>query len=108
MTRRFHEGDTFTIPPLEYRMVRGRKGPDDLKLEWRYVAPWRPVELDHVGLIVDAIAENENVLYPPPAAGGGYVWRFVRKALQYGWIAARNELHLQRAMKAERLWRLTR
>lgn len=100
--RRFHEGDTFVIPPMEYRIVRGRKGPADLRVDWRHISEWRPVELDHVGLIVDAIADNENVLYPPPAAGGAYVWRFLRTALRDGWATARDQLHRERAARAER------
>ena len=103
--RRFHAGDTFRIPPMDYRLERGKKGPDDLRLDWRYhddqgrISPWRPVELDHVALIVDAIADNENVLYPLPASGGAYVWRFVRTAFKDGWHKARHDLHLQRMCK---------
>jgi hypothetical protein len=102
LERRFHVGDTFTIPPLEYRCVRGRKSPADLVLEWRHVGEWRPVELDHVAIIVDAIADNERELYPPPAAGGGKVYAFVRTALRDGWRAARDGLHRERAARDER------
>jgi hypothetical protein len=87
---------------MQYRLRFGTKGVDDLKLEWRHVSDWRPVELDHVALIVDAIADNENVLYPPPAAGGGKVWAFVRCAFRDGWLVARCQLHEERARKAER------
>src|SRR5262249_35000282 len=65
--RRFRAGDTFRIPPMEYRLQLGKKGAQDLRLDWRYsddqgrISPWRPVELDHVALILDAIADNENV-----------------------------------------------
>jgi hypothetical protein len=103
--RRFRAGDTFRIPPMEYRIVSGNKAPGDLRLDWRYsdqdgrISPWRPVELDHVALIVDVIADNENYLYPPPAAGGAYVVRFVRTAFKDGWRTARHDLHLQRMQK---------
>ncbi len=100
--RRFHAGETFEVPPMEYRLVCGRKGPDDLVLEWRWATVWRPVELDHVALIVDVIADNENVLYPPPAAGGGKVLAFVKTALRHGWRQARHDLHLERARRDER------
>jgi hypothetical protein len=76
-----------------------------LRLDWRYhddkgrISPWRPVELDHVAIIVDVIADNENYLYPPPAAGGAYVFRFVKTALRDGWSKARHDLHLQRMQK---------
>ncbi len=102
--RRFRAGGAFRIPPMDYRLEPGKKGPGDLRLDWRYndddgTSGWRPVELDHVALILDAIADNENALYPAPAAGGGYVYRFARTALRDGWHRARHELHLQRMQK---------
>jgi hypothetical protein len=100
--RRFRLGDTFEIAPMQYRLVRGSKHPDDLRLDWRWTTEWRPVELDHVALIVDAIADNENVLYPPPAAGGAKVVQFVIAALRHGWRTARHDLHLERARRQER------
>lgn len=100
--RRFHDGDVFDIPPMQYRIVRGKKGPEDLRLDWRWTTDWRPVELDHVAIIVDAIADNENVLYPPPASGGAKTWRFVQTAFKFGWRRARNDLHLERANRDER------
>lgn len=107
--RRFRAGDVFHIPPMDYRLAPGKKGVHDLRLDWRYhddagrISPWRPVELDHVALILDAIADNENFLYPPPAAGGAYVTRFVRTVFRDGWAKARAELHLQRMQKDMRL-----
>jgi hypothetical protein len=95
--RRFHEGDQFEIPPFQYRVVRGSKAPDDLRLDWRWQTEWRPVELDHVFLIVDAIADNENVIRPSPQSGGGKVYAAVVTALRYGWRKARHDLHLERA-----------
>jgi hypothetical protein len=70
---------------------------------WGYLGEWRPVELDHVALILDAIADNERELYPPPAAGNAYVTRFVRVVFRDGWRAARDELHRQRAERASRV-----
>ena len=100
--RRFHDGEVFDIPPMQYRVVRGKKGPDDLRLDWRWATDWRPVELDHVAIIVDAIADNENVLYPPPARGGAKTWTFVQTAFKHGWRKARHDLHLERANRDER------
>jgi hypothetical protein len=100
--RRFQLGETFEIPPMQYRLVRGTKSPEDLRLDWRWATDWRPVELDHVALILDAIADNENVLYPPPAAGGAKVWRFAMTAFRQGWRKARHDLHLERMRHDER------
>jgi hypothetical protein len=99
---RFSPGDTFEIPPMQYRLIRGSKGQTDLVLQWRYLGDWQPVTLDHVALIVDAIADNENRLYPYPAKGGALVHSFVRTALKHGWRQAIHDLHLDRARKAER------
>jgi hypothetical protein len=100
--RRFNAGDQFEIDGVNYRVVKGRKAVEDLRLDWWQDGRWRPVTLDHVGLIVDMIAENENVLYPPPRfKGGGMVIQFCMTAHREGWHAARNLLHQQRANKAE-------
>ena len=57
----------FRAAPVRVPPRPGRKASGDLRLDWRWVTDWRPVErLDHVALIVDAIADNENVLYRPP------------------------------------------
>lgn len=100
--RQFRIGDVIDVPPMQYRIVRGHKSPDDQRLDWRYVGDWRPVELDHAGLIAAAIAENEDRLYPYPAKGGGKVRAFVH-ACYRSWRQARHDLHLERARKAERL-----
>ena len=104
--RRFQAGFEYHLPPMDYRLVPGKKGADDLRLDWRWndegrISPWRPAELDHVALIVDAIADNENYLYPPPAAGGDKVRRFVMTALREGWRKARHDLHLERKERDE-------
>lgn len=102
LKRRFKAGDQFVIDCMEYRVVSGRKAPGDLALEWRPVMPWQRVTLDHVALIVDAIADNENVLHPYPELGGGKVYTFVRQALKEGWMKARWQLHIERMRSDER------
>lgn len=99
-SRRFQAGDRFLYDGIWYRLVPGRKGPDDLRLEWACSGfAWRPVTLDHAAIMVDAIGENENYLYPPPYAGAGKVWQFVIKALREGWRQAVHDLHLERDHK---------
>ena len=98
--RRFKAGDRFQIDGIWYRLIPGRKGPSDLRLEWYMpVMKWRAVTLDHAALILDAISDNENVLYPPPAAGGGKVVQFVRQVFREGWGKAVYQLQMERDLK---------
>lgn len=99
--RRFRDGQHFEFGDVEYRIVRGRKGPDDLRLDRRFHSRWVPVTLDDTFLVVDVIADNENVLFPPPASGGGKVWKALKTALQYGWHRARHDLQLERMRRDE-------
>lgn len=95
--RRFKAGDQFRVEDIWYRLVPGHKGPDDLRLEWASAGfAWRPVTLDHVGIIVDAIGDNENVLYPPPASGNAKVVKFVRQVFAEGWRKAVYDLQVER------------
>jgi hypothetical protein len=109
--RRFTDGERFEIPPMQYRVVRGRKDPEDLKLQWRYMGDWRPVELDHVALIVDAIGDNEETLYPRERGGrgNGKVLTFVKQSIRDGFRQAIHDLHEERArrdeMPPEERWR---
>lgn len=103
--RRFRAGGPFKVDGIWYRLIQGEKGPDDLRLDW-YVPngdsqklAWRPVTLDHVFLIVDAIADNENYLFEWPAAGGDYVRRYVMKALKEGYRKAIYDLQMERDLK---------
>lgn len=83
--RRFSAGQVFDIPPMQFRIVEGRKQPVagevDLVLQWRHVAPWQSVTLDHVALVLDMVAENEDVaLFPPRLGfkGNAYVVEFAK------------------------------
>lgn len=102
--RRFKAGDTFRLDEVDYRVRQGVKHQDDLRIEWCINGEWRPISLDSVFLIVDMIAENEDVLYPPRndgrgPLGGEMVIRAVKTARIRGWRKAVAELHEQRARK---------
>lgn len=104
--RRLREG-IVQLPPMEYRLVRGRKGPGDLRLDWRWAdryctSEWRPVELDHVFLIADVIARIEDVTHPYPQRGGGLTFAFIKAVRTRGWRQVRHDLHLQRMEKDQR------
>lgn len=97
--RRFKAGDQFKVDGVYYRIVHGDKAPDDLRLDWSGPGPvraWRPVSLEHVAIIIDAIGENENFLFPPPHAGEGKVWQFLLKVRREGWRQANHDLNLER------------
>lgn len=103
---RFHDGDRLRIPgpgfDIEYRVVQGTKAADDLRLDWRIVTPYQAVCLDHVALIVDAIYENEDRLYPAPEyRGGGKVLAYVLGAVKHGHLWARHNLYLERQNRDE-------
>ena len=99
--RRFHAGDCIDVPPMQYRVVPGRKQADDLLLQWRYVGPWESVTLDQCAVILDAIAENEDALYPPERGyqGNAYVVKFCKMAIAEGHGRARYWLQHARARK---------
>jgi hypothetical protein len=104
-SRRFQACDPFPVDGIWYRIRTGSKGTGDLRLDW-YVpsgpdqkAAWRPVSLEHAALHVDFIHDNENVIHPPPEAGGAYVLKFLRQVFSEGWRQANHDLHLQRNRK---------
>ena len=104
--RRFSAGQVFDIPPMQFRIVEGRKQPVagevDLVLQWRHVAPWQSVTLDHVALVLDMVAENEDVaLFPPRLGfkGNAYVVEFAKRAIRDGHGPARCWLQETRARR---------
>lgn len=101
--RRLREG-VIHLDPFDYRLVPGKKGPGDLRLDWRWAdryctSEWRPVELDHAFLIADVIASIEDVTHPYPERGGALVFAFIKDVRTRGWRQVRHDLHLQRMQK---------
>lgn len=70
------------------RVVRGRKSAQDLKLEWLVGGQWVAVPMAAAALLTDFFYENEDCLYPPPAAGGEYLLAYLRQAAENGWQSA--------------------
>lgn len=100
MTARFSTGDTFYLWPLEYQVVRGRKGPEDLVLQMRVGGDWCNVTMDHSFLQADFFVENEDYLYKT-GQGGGFFTDRLDMAVERGWVQAKNQL--QREKHAKRL-----
>ena len=101
--RRWRDGDTGTLDGVRYRVVRGAKGPDDLRLDWLIGGKWRAVHMRVAAMLADFFYENEDALYPPPRyKGGRKVLTYLRHAGLHGWEKAeaglrveRNTTHLQ-------------
>lgn len=100
--RRWPAGRVETIRGVRFRTVKGDKSPDDVRLEWFVSGRWSPVYLDPVFAIVDAICENEDVLYPHPHRGGEETLDYLRTARIRGWEIALDRLRQARANKVER------
>lgn len=103
LRRGLKEG-TIHLPPMDYRLVPGKKGRGDLRLDWRwadgyYTSDWRPVELDHTFLIADIIAQIEDITHPYPQRGGAMVFDFIKAVRTKGWRQVRHDLHLQRMQR---------
>lgn len=100
--RRWTADRTVNINGLRFRAVTGYKHPKDLRLEVLQEVGWRPVPMLVGAMLADFFGENEDVLYPPPAAGGrkymGYLW----DAYQTGWQSADARLRQERAAKEAR------
>ena len=103
--RRWRAGDRFWCDEVEYRVMPGRKGPDDLRLEHYVNGEWRPVKMETGFLLADFFFENEHVLYPR-AKGyrGGYEYlRAIQHATRYGWESTQQQLREQQARIREAL-----
>lgn len=98
--RRFAAGDAWEIGGVRYRVVTGKKGPDDLRLEWSAATgKWTAVEMAHAACQTDFFCENEDYLYPPPQQGGQYFMDFLHKARGLGWDAAWRILRGEKAAR---------
>ena len=99
MTRRFSVGDTFFEDGMWFRVSKGRKGPDDLRMDWFTPEGWRPFTFRPLFLATDFLTENEEYLYPWPAAGGRYLLTQLSLVQRSGWLAACERLAAEKAAK---------
>jgi hypothetical protein len=102
---RFVSGDAFRLSELEFRVVQGRKAPDDLVLQWLTPTGWFPIRFDVLGLLVDFLYDNEGRLYPRWCGyrGGEKVVDYVRRAVDDGWRDAWRHLNCERSAKSSQL-----
>lgn len=111
--RRWSAGDQAEHSGFNFRVVRGSKSADDLRLEVLAMGRWRPVRMSLGFFLADFFYENEDVLYPrephDPARclkpgcdgskhrGGQKYIGELRKAGRQGWQATDAFLEAERA-----------
>jgi hypothetical protein len=101
--RRFHTEWRDEVSGIELRAVRGHKAPDDLRLEWWIEGSgWRAVEMRAAAIMCDFFAENEDVLYPPPARGKNYFLGYIHDATNRGYFDADLKLKREKSAKQTR------
>jgi len=106
IARRFHAGQTGEVDGIPFRILRGKKKPDDLVLELYAGGQWRRIRMDLGFLLAAFFFENEEVLYPPSGRrqiGGDYYMRECWDAIYYGWESAAQKLRQERAQRVQRL-----
>ena len=99
MTREFAAGDTFELAGIWFRVVEGRKGPEDLRMDWLTESGWVAIPFVVLYLLTHFLTENEDVLYPPPAAGGDKLMTELWWARRRGWRHAEARLEAEKAAK---------
>jgi hypothetical protein len=83
-----------------FRVVTGRKGPDDLRLEQFVDGQWVPVFMEEAFMLVDFFHENEQWLEQHRdhwrRGGGSYFLDAVREAAAAGWEVPAGRIRVQR------------
>lgn len=111
--RRWTARRRFNVDGVWFRVVPGKKSPDDLKLEMlvpkRNVdgsvgTKWLAVHMSLGALLADFFYENEDILFPPEDGykGGEYHSKHLRQAEEEGYEAATKTLRATQAKKAAR------
>ena len=102
---RYVSGAMFRFGPLEVRLVSGRKGPADTRLDIR-CAEWHSMTFDELALMVDVLYENEHRLFPPRMGyeGGDKLIKHLRDAIRLGPEKAAALLRLEKATRAPTLF----
>jgi len=104
VTRRWKAGMAGDCGGIPWRIVPGRKGPGDLRLELFANGQWLAVKMDLGFLMADFFFENEELLHPPAKGnlGGSMYTGHCLMAIAHGWETARQWLAVQRERAAAR------
>ena len=100
MTRRWKPGPV-RVGAFQFQVVKGRKHPDDLRLDmWagNLAGPgvWVSVPMCLGAVLADFFYENEGIIYPPPMLGGRKYLDYVNVAATQGWQVADAGLRAER------------
>lgn len=101
--RRWEVGMDFWVDNVRYRTVRGRKAPDDIRLDWYVAGDWHPVGMETPFLHTDFFFENEDVIYKPPYQGGRFFTRRLGVAAVLGYERAQEVLRFEQEAKRRRI-----
>jgi len=101
--RRFEAGEFHECDGIGFRIVKGVKSPEDLRLDWWTGSEWRAISSKTVGFMAEFIYENEHVLYPPPLQGGEKFVAYLKHSIQHGTGKAQAGLDVERRNKQRRL-----
>lgn len=98
----FAPGQTGGIGGVSWRLVRGRKHPEDIRLDI-LVPDWTALTMGFCGFASEVFYWNENILFPPPHLRGGAMYLdFLKDAAYNGWEQANEKLQAQRRAAAAR------
>jgi hypothetical protein len=104
MNRRYHLGDEWVCDGARYRIVQGKKHPQDWRLDTIGPSVWTPMTLGAPYIAMDVIGQNEDVIHSRDyEIGAGKVRRALLVAYRDGWQRAWVDLTVERAHAAERL-----
>src|SRR5262245_27140726 len=91
-------GQRLDLDGVPARILPGRKGPGDLRLEVLGAdGAWRPVHMSMGAILADFFYANEERLAPPPALGGQEYLRYLSHAARYGWERADLGLRMEQS-----------
>lgn len=99
---RFTAGQEFNFDGIQFRIVAGTKALGDLVIQWLTMDGWRAITCQPLFLAIDFIAWNEDLLYPPPLAGGDLLLDALRVARVKGYREACARLDEDRWRAARR------
>lgn len=88
---------------VQYRVVEGRKGPTDLRLDVR-TDGWIAAPMALGFILADFFRQNEDRLYPPQYGwrGGGKYMSAVIASAKHGWRRTVADLNAEKAEREAR------